>query len=261
MSCFSWALTLPRPVLLSKPFSTTTFMARTKKTARKNKKSKFYVEKVLNENSQRKRLFEQDFSASQEKETKRFQSQRKERVEGQKPSLEGGSSSLKESHTENMDSHQSHTSSNQSLEHFAPRHYQLEIFEKAKENNIIAVLDTGSGKTMIALLLLKHINSLSQTSNHISGSSSSTLAPVESKSFLSSNSSHIITADLPMNQAQSLVSKNTAKKVSVFFVPTVPLVTQQANYLRANSVLKIGHAWGGSESQTVFFYFAFVNSL
>ncbi|KAI5785541.1 hypothetical protein DFH27DRAFT_575950 [Peziza echinospora] len=37
-----------------------------------------------------------------------------------------------------------------------PREYQLELFEVAKENNTIAVLDTGSGKTLIACLLLRH---------------------------------------------------------------------------------------------------------
>jgi len=38
-----------------------------------------------------------------------------------------------------------------------PREYQTELFERAKENNIIAVLDTGSGKTLIAVLLLRHV--------------------------------------------------------------------------------------------------------
>ncbi|KAL8932688.1 MAG: hypothetical protein Q9216_006725, partial [Gyalolechia sp. 2 TL-2023] len=38
-----------------------------------------------------------------------------------------------------------------------PREYQLELFERAKKQNIIAVLDTGSGKTLIAVLLLRHI--------------------------------------------------------------------------------------------------------
>lgn len=38
-----------------------------------------------------------------------------------------------------------------------PREYQIELFEKAKAHNTIAVLDTGSGKTLIAVLLLKHI--------------------------------------------------------------------------------------------------------
>ena len=39
----------------------------------------------------------------------------------------------------------------------SPREYQVELFERAKEKNIIAVLDTGSGKTLIAVLLLRHI--------------------------------------------------------------------------------------------------------
>ncbi|KAF6815456.1 RNase3 domain protein [Colletotrichum sojae] len=38
-----------------------------------------------------------------------------------------------------------------------PREYQYELFERAKKKNIIAVLDTGSGKTLIAALLLRHI--------------------------------------------------------------------------------------------------------
>jgi endoribonuclease Dicer len=38
-----------------------------------------------------------------------------------------------------------------------PRDYQTELFQRAKCENIIAVLDTGSGKTHIATLLLRHI--------------------------------------------------------------------------------------------------------
>lgn len=38
-----------------------------------------------------------------------------------------------------------------------PREYQIELFERAKAQNTIAVLDTGSGKTLIAVLLLRHI--------------------------------------------------------------------------------------------------------
>ncbi|KAK5683827.1 Dicer-like protein 1 [Elasticomyces elasticus] len=38
-----------------------------------------------------------------------------------------------------------------------PRQYQLELFERAKTENCIAVLDTGSGKTLIAVMLLKWI--------------------------------------------------------------------------------------------------------
>ncbi|KAH9882094.1 Dicer-like protein 1 [Plenodomus biglobosus] len=38
-----------------------------------------------------------------------------------------------------------------------PRDYQTELFLRAKSQNTIAVLDTGSGKTHIATLLLKHV--------------------------------------------------------------------------------------------------------
>ncbi|KAL6244157.1 Dicer-like protein 1 [Rhinocladiella similis] len=36
------------------------------------------------------------------------------------------------------------------------RDYQQELFERATEENVIAVLDTGSGKTLIAALLIRH---------------------------------------------------------------------------------------------------------
>ncbi|KAI9742680.1 MAG: Dicer-like protein 1 [Claussenomyces sp. TS43310] len=39
----------------------------------------------------------------------------------------------------------------------SPRDYQVELFERAKTQNIIAVLDTGSGKTLIAVLLLRYM--------------------------------------------------------------------------------------------------------
>lgn len=38
-----------------------------------------------------------------------------------------------------------------------PREYQRELFERAKQQNTIAVLDTGSGKTLIAVLLIRWV--------------------------------------------------------------------------------------------------------
>jgi ERCC4-related helicase len=79
-----------------------------------------------------------------------------------------------------------------------PRQYQLDLYQKAKDCNVIAVLDTGTGKTLIALLMLKHIHSICHTD-----------------------------------------------KFSVFLVPTVPLVSQQAHYMSINSSLRVFHLWGG----------------
>ncbi|TWU71113.1 Dicer-like protein 1 [Metarhizium rileyi] len=42
----------------------------------------------------------------------------------------------------------------------SPRQYQIDLFERAKQQNTIVVLDTGSGKTYIAVLLLRHILAL-----------------------------------------------------------------------------------------------------
>ena len=38
-----------------------------------------------------------------------------------------------------------------------PRRYQEEIFVRAQQGNVIAALDTGSGKTYISTLLIKHV--------------------------------------------------------------------------------------------------------
>lgn len=42
-------------------------------------------------------------------------------------------------------------------ENLLPRRYQEEIFLRAQEGNVIAALDTGSGKTFISILLMKWV--------------------------------------------------------------------------------------------------------
>jgi len=44
-----------------------------------------------------------------------------------------------------------------SLEGLRPRKYQDEVCEEAKNGNVIAALDTGSGKTYIAVMLIRHM--------------------------------------------------------------------------------------------------------
>ncbi|PWO24465.1 PTC1, Serinethreonine protein phosphatase [Pyrenophora tritici-repentis] len=73
-----------------------------------------------------------------------------------------------------------------------PRDYQTELFQRAKVENVIAVLDTGSGKTHIATLLLRHV----------------------------------LDAELEHR------AKGDAPKMAFFLVDSVNLVFQQSNVLR-----------------------------
>ncbi|CBX93957.1 similar to dicer-like protein 1 [Plenodomus lingam JN3] len=73
-----------------------------------------------------------------------------------------------------------------------PRDYQTELFLRAKDQNTIAVLDTGSGKTHIATLLLRHV--------------------------LEDELEHRATGGAP--------------RIAIFLVDSVNLVFQQANVLK-----------------------------
>lgn len=79
----------------------------------------------------------------------------------------------------------------------SPREYQVELFERAKEKNIIAVLATGSGKTLIAALLLRHM--------------------IEQELVDRSNK-----------------EENLTSRISFFLVDKVSLVHQQWKVLKAN---------------------------
>ncbi|KAG0056347.1 Dicer-like protein 1 [Gryganskiella cystojenkinii] len=81
----------------------------------------------------------------------------------------------------------------------APRTYQLEIGRKALEGNVIAVADTGSGKTLISVLLLKNIVAKARA-----------------------------TADETGHQ----------QRISFFVVNKVPLVFQQQAYIVNNSDIR-----------------------
>ena len=85
-----------------------------------------------------------------------------------------------------------------------PREYQIELFERARASNTIAVLDTGSGKTLVAVLLLKHI------------------------------------LQIELNKR----ANGRKPRVAFFLVDSVTLVFQQSAVLRNNLDQKIGQFYG-----------------
>ncbi|KAG9098281.1 Dicer-like protein 1 [Ceratobasidium sp. UAMH 11750] len=89
-------------------------------------------------------------------------------------------------------------------EQLIPRLYQQEIFNHAVKHNVICAMDTGSGKTLIAVMLLRHI------------------------------------------MAQQPTDANP-KKVAVFLVASVPLVEQQADFLRSQLPLSVNTFYGAMD--------------
>ncbi|KAL5341579.1 hypothetical protein BJX70DRAFT_405806 [Aspergillus crustosus] len=85
-----------------------------------------------------------------------------------------------------------------------PREYQIELFERAKAENTIAVLATGAGKTLIAVLLLKH------------------------------------TIEKELNGR----TDGAPPRISFFLVDSVALSYQQAGFLRNNIDTSVGHIFG-----------------
>ncbi|KAG1233174.1 hypothetical protein G6F35_001373 [Rhizopus arrhizus] len=79
----------------------------------------------------------------------------------------------------------------------APREYQYDLFQKALKENIITVLDTGAGKTLISVMLIKHMTKLEREAR--------------------------------------LTRRET--KLAFFLVDRVPLVFQQASVIKANCEL------------------------
>lgn len=93
-----------------------------------------------------------------------------------------------------------------------PRSYQLELAELAKLGNVLVCLDTGTGKTLISVLLLQHV--------------------------------HQQAVDRPLSSHQPRSSASRPDKVSFFLVNLVPLVHQQSSVIAGNSSLAVGKLYG-----------------
>ncbi|KAL8293622.1 hypothetical protein RQP46_000323 [Phenoliferia psychrophenolica] len=86
-----------------------------------------------------------------------------------------------------------------------PTNYQSALLQQAKEGNVICVLPTGSGKTLVAVLLMDWMFNL---------------------------------VELPR------VERGIKKRLQFFLTNSVPLVHQQANILAHNSSLRVGKLFG-----------------
>src|SRR4051794_27692226 len=85
-----------------------------------------------------------------------------------------------------------------------PRHYQQELFERACTENTLAVLDTGTGKTLVAVMLLRHV----------------------------------------LAEERARREQGRPRRLAFFLVNLVPLVFRQARVLRTNCDASVQHYCG-----------------
>ncbi|KAL5698311.1 helicase protein [Ranunculus cassubicifolius] len=107
-------------------------------------------------------------------------------------------------HPDDNNSNPSSISISISPQKFDPRSYQKQVFEVARKRNTIAVLDTGAGKTMIAVMLIREVG-LSLKSDG---------------------------------------GDDNQKKLIIFLAPTVHLVNQQFEVIKAQTDLNVEQYYG-----------------
>ncbi|KAF9583828.1 Dicer-like protein 1, partial [Lunasporangiospora selenospora] len=90
-----------------------------------------------------------------------------------------------------------------------PRQYQSELFQRAQKGNVIAVMDTGSGKTLVSVLLIKEM----------------------------------------LARERNAKRSPEMRKISFFVVNNVPLVFQQASVIRNNCNADVRHLCGAMSSK------------
>ncbi|RKP26846.1 hypothetical protein SYNPS1DRAFT_27476 [Syncephalis pseudoplumigaleata] len=102
-----------------------------------------------------------------------------------------------------------------------PRDYQLEILEQAKKENIIAVIETGAGKTLISALLIKYVLSEEYTLARRGRTAPPAAVPAE--------------------------STPSGRPLVMFIVNHVTLVHQQATFIQKNTPYSVGAYHGQME--------------
>ncbi|ORY78132.1 hypothetical protein BCR37DRAFT_112367 [Protomyces lactucae-debilis] len=105
--------------------------------------------------------------------------------------------------------------------HLSPRDFQIELFKRAQEQNTIAVLDTGSGKTFIAAMLLKE---------HILGE-------------LAARELHAREL-LRQREPNDPTVPHRPRKLAFFLVDKVALAMQQSEFLQSSCPGEIGFLYG-----------------
>ncbi|ORY81751.1 hypothetical protein BCR35DRAFT_303884 [Leucosporidium creatinivorum] len=105
-------------------------------------------------------------------------------------------------------------------EKLVPTSYQTALLEKAKQGNVITCMPTGSGKTLVGVLLMDYVHTVLDPQR---------LAHLQS-------TQPITVAEQPKPQRPRL---------QFFLTNSVPLVHQQANILAHNTSLRVGKLFGG----------------
>ncbi|KAJ3217191.1 hypothetical protein HDU67_008320 [Dinochytrium kinnereticum] len=135
-----------------------------------------------------------------------------------------------------------------------PRPYQIELYEEALKRNVIAFLETGSGKTLISIILLEHFarelkpvthdDILKVARSEVKRNEDETQQRLSSGSAIENGdlpeaSKDTYSIDSSIEIINGVALPSLPKKV-VFCVPTVPLVSQQAQKIRQNTNLSVG---------------------
>jgi ERCC4-related helicase len=114
---------------------------------------------------------------------------------------------------------------NVSSEALVPREYQYELYQKAPLENVIVVLDTGMGKTLISTMLVRQLVFEEKQARATRSKVVHYYCTLEEKK-LTNKQQHI------------------KDKLAFFIVERVPLVFQQANIIRSNCNARVKELCG-----------------